>query len=354
MNRRGLRLELVAGLGMALALPALQVVAQSEAGGVSRAASTLISTLITTQTILSVTVSDQGGQTRATAAVTVTGADGLPASGAVAIEDLAAGDRQLAESVLNASGQATVVVALPGGAHSLRAVYRGDPTHQTSASSPQAAQAQASSTPSFQVSLAAVAPSALPLVLTAGQAGTVNVTVTPVNPAALSSPMFVTLSCSGLPNQASCAFSPESVEILPNTPTSCAAGSPASACPPFSSMVLQTEAAGTARSTPPEPHGKGSGPAAWAILLPGVLGLGGLAWGARRRAWLSRLALVALVGLVATLGTTACNPQYYYYNHGPPNNTPTPSGTYTITVTGQSSNGIAAITQSTTFVLTVQ
>ena len=54
------------------------------------------------------------------------------------------------------------------------------------------------------------------------------------------------------------------------------------------------------------------------------------------------------------LGTTACNPRYYYFNHGPPNNLATPSGTYTVTVTGQSSNGITAITQNTTMVLTVQ
>ena len=119
-------------------------------------------------------------------------------------------------------------------------------------------------------------------------------------------------------------------------------------------MVLQTQASGTARVTPSAPHGKGSSTVAWAFLLPGVLGLGGLAWGTRRRAWLSRLALLALVGLVTTLGTTACNPRYYYYNHGPPENPETPVGTYTVTVTGQSSNGITAITQSTTFVLTVQ
>jgi hypothetical protein len=200
-----------------------------------------------------------------------------------------------------------------------------------------------------------VAPAALPLVLTAGSAGTINVTIVPVNPTALTSPMFVTLSCSGLPNQASCNFTPANIEILPTTPTSCASGSPAAACPPISSMVMQTQAAGTTgKLTTPAQTGKGNSPVEWALLLPGVLGLGGLAWGARRRAWLSRLSLVALVALVAMLGTTACNPRYYYFNHGPPNNLPTPAGTYTITVTGQSSNGITAITQNTTMVLTVK
>jgi hypothetical protein len=119
-------------------------------------------------------------------------------------------------------------------------------------------------------------------------------------------------------------------------------------------MVVQTQAAGTAQAKPPAPRGNRSGAIAWAFLLPGALGLSGLAWGARRRAWLSRLALMALVGLVTTLGTTACNPQYYFYHHGPPDTLPTPAGTYTVTVTGQSSNGITAITQNTTFVLTVQ
>jgi hypothetical protein len=85
-----------------------------------------------------------------------------------------------------------------------------------------------------------------------------------------------------------------------------------------------------------------------------MLGLGGLAWGARRHRWLNRLVLLALLGLVTTLGTTACNPLYYYYNHGPTVTPSTPTGTFTITVTGQSSNGVTAITNSTTMVLTVQ
>ncbi len=339
MNRRSLRLKLVPGLGVALAMLVLPLAAASAQG-------------VATQTSLNVGTSDQGGRTQTAAAVSVTGADGLAVTGAVNIVE---GQRMLAQVALNATGQANVDLSLPGGVHNLRAVYNGDASHLGSNSMLATAQVTTTSTPSFQLSLAPVAPSALPLVLTAGAAGTVNVTITPVNPAALSSPMFVTLSCSGLPNQSSCNFSPESIEILPATPTSCPTGSPASACPPVSSMVLQTQAQGTAaRVTPGLGRTKGNSPVAWAILLPGMLGLGGLAWGARRRAWLSRLSLLALVALVTMLGTTACNPRYYYYNHGPPTNLPTPSGTYTVTVTGQSSNGITAITQSTTMVLTVQ
>jgi hypothetical protein len=118
-------------------------------------------------------------------------------------------------------------------------------------------------------------------------------------------------------------------------------------------MVLQTYAQSTAMASPATRPGKGSSPIAWAFLLPGTLGLGGLAWGARRRRWLSQLSLVALVSLVTLLGTTGCNPRYYYEHHSPIPNPPTPAGTYTVTVSAQSNNGVTAISQNTTFVLTV-
>lgn len=337
LNRRGLRLELVAGLGVAfLALALLPASAQTQQ--------------IATHTTLTVETSDHGGRTQATTAVAVTGADGLPASGAVIIED---GDREMAEAALNANGDATPIVSLAGGDHALRAVYAGNATHFTSASATSNVSGQTSSTPNFAFTLAPVAPSTLPLSLTAGQAGTIAVTVVPEDNAALTAPMFVTLSCSSLPSEASCTFTPETVEILPSTPASCPSGSPASACPPVSSMLLQTQEQLTTLVAPAH-HANGSKPVAWAILLPGMIGLGGLAWGARRRRWLQRAALVALFGIVAAMGTTACKPLYNYYQHGPVHPLPTPSGTYTITITGQSSNGVTAITNNTTMVLTVQ
>lgn len=340
MNRRSLRLKVVAGLGTVLALTLLT-------------ASSASAQKVNTETSLSVSTSDTTGQTKAAVQIGVTGADGTPASGAVAIME---GNRELAGAILDASGQATTAVRLPGGQHTLRAIYSGDSTHESSASATSAVTAQVSSTPSFQLSLTAVSPTSFPMVLTAGQTGTANVTVTPVNPTALTAPMFVTLSCSGLPNESSCTFSPASVEILSTTTTSCASGSTASTCPPVSSMTIQTQSQGTSSrlGVAPSPTGRQNGPVTWAFLLPGMIGLGGLAWGARRRRWLSRLALVALVGFVATLGTTACNPQYNYYHHGPPPTPATPSGTYTVTVTGQSTDGVTATLENTTFVLTVQ
>jgi hypothetical protein len=154
-------------------------------------------------------------------------------------------------------------------------------------------------------------------------------------------PMFVTLSCSGFPDQSSCTFTPENLEILPNATAAVT-----------SSMVMTTQATSLA-----ELHVSGhprTNSVAIALLLPGTLGLAGLAFSARRRRWLSRLSLVALIGFVVILGMTACAPRYNYFNHGPPHNLPTPPGTYTLLVTAQSSNGIIATTHSTNFVLTVK
>jgi hypothetical protein len=324
---RGLRLELVAGLGIALAMPALAVAAES-------------SQALATQTTLTAETSDQGGHTKATLSVAVIGQDGSPATGAVAINDHG---KQLAGVALNAQGQASVALDLVGGDHLLTAVYVGDSSHQTSVSQPADVHALDTTTPDYQVSVAPVSPATFPLTLTPGDAGTIIITVTPVNAAGLASPMFVTLSCSGLPDQSSCAATPENVEILSTTTKA-----------PTSTMVIQTQAASRSSLSPANRPGKGSSPIAWAFLLPGALGLGGLAWGVRSRPWLSRLSLVTLVGLVTLMGTTACNPRYGYEHHGPPANQATPAGTYTVTVTGQSSNGISSITQFTTFVLTVK
>lgn len=337
MNCRSLRLKLVAGLGMALALPLFASASSTQS--------------VSTHTSLSVSASNVNGQSNTAVKISVVGADGLPATGAVAIVE---GNSQLGSAILDSTGQATTQLTLTPGAHNLSAVYAGDSAHLSSASALVTTTTTTSGTPSYTLSLTPVSPSSFPMTLTAGAAGTLNVTVNPINQAALTSPMFVTLSCSGLPNQTWCSFSPASVEILPSTPTSCPAGSPASACPPYATMVLQTQSENNPVHVIASNGSRGASSVEWAVLLPGVLGLGGLAWGARRRAWLSRLSLLALLALVTVLGTTACNPQYYYYNHGPGNVPATPAGTYTITVTGQTSNGITAQAQNTTFVLTVQ
>lgn len=328
---RGSRLQGIVALGLALGV--LPVAAQQ----------------ISSQTALSVETRDVSGRTLASASVVVAGADGLPASGVISIVD---GNRTLAQAALNADGKTTASFSLSPGDHALRATYLGDAAHLTSVSPTSEVIGQTSSTPNFAISLAPVAPSTLPLTVTAGSSGTIAVTLTPEDNAALTAPMFVTLSCSGLPSQSSCAFTPESLEILNTTPATCPSGSPASACPPVSSMLIQTQGQGGARAI--RPAHRERNPVAWAILLPGVFSLGGLAWATRRCRWLQRLAFLALIGLVTSLATTACNPRYYYEHHGPPPTPATPSGTYNLIISAQSSNGVTSISNTTTLVLTVQ
>jgi hypothetical protein len=273
----------------------------------------------------------ENGHTLASFAVAVKGEDGTPASGAVVIED---GGRQLGGAALSAEGQARLEFALPAGDHSLTAIYSGDATHQGSVSAAASVRAQASSsTPDFGLS---VAPGSLSL--TAGQSGNAIVSLAPINASSLQGPMFVTLACSGFPDQSSCVFTPENVEILPNA-----------SVPVTSSMILTTQN----RNRTGELRRPDRNPVAWAVVVPGALILGGLAFSSRRRG-ISRMFLLGLVGLVTLLGATACAPRYNYYNHGPPYNLPTPAGSYTLQITAQSSNGITATTHRVNFALTVK
>ena len=326
MNCRASRLVLVAGWVFALAVPALAI-----PSGVS------------TTTTLTAPSSGLNGCTQ-TISVTVT-ANGKPVTGTVIIDDEFNSNLiQLGSAALITDGVVTTRVSLVTGTHSLSANFIADSTNQasTSATVPVNVTAECD----FMPAVSDITPATNPMnTLTAGQSGSATVSVIPLPgfAATLTAPMFVTLSCSGLPDGATCGFTPENVEILSTTTGALT-----------STMVLQTYAASNVKATPPSPPGNRSNPIAWALLLPGALGLGGLAFGARRRRWLYRLSLVALVGLVTMLGTTACNPRYNYLNHGPPPNQATPSGTYNILVTAQFSNGVTSATLPTTFALTVQ
>lgn len=317
---RGVRLELAAGLSLALGLPALALATETPRS-------------LATATALNAETHDANGRTETTLTVHVTGADGLPVQGMVMIADQG---RQVAGVALDREGQATETLMLAPGAHSLTAAYQGDTAHAGSVSQVTPVSAVTGAAPDFSIS---VAPATLSL--KQGQSGAVVASVTPINASSLTAPMFVTLSCSGLPDQSSCSFTPENIEILPNTTAAVT-----------SALNLATSAQGQIRKAEMR-HGN-AGPVSWAILLPGALGLAGAGFGARRKRWLKRLALLGLVGLVGVLGTTACSPLYNFRNHGPSVNLPTPAGTYTLLVTAQSSNGVTATTHSTTLALTVQ
>jgi hypothetical protein len=316
MIRRGLRLEFVAALGLALAAPTLPLEAASSTG-------------VAAQTTLTVETHDHAGRTQADFSVAIAAADGLPATGAVTLMD---NGRSLAGAALDKQGNATLHLNLPAGEHDFTATYAGDAAHGSSISQTVHARAQAVTTPDFQIS---IAPGALSLAV--GKSGTITATVTPENAAALTTPLFVTLSCSGLPDESQCTFTPENIEILPT-----------STAPIISSMVLVTQLGEGSIARP------GDNRLVLAVLFPGAFALGGLACAFRRRPRLQRLSLLALLALVTSLGTTACNPQYNFLNHGPPPNQATPAGTYNVAVTAQSSNGVTAISNSTSLALTVQ
>jgi len=285
-----------------------------------------------TQTTLLVDTRDVNGRTEANISVAVIGEDGSGAPGSITIAD---DGKSLAGIVLNSQGQATSTITLPGGPHSLRAIYSGNSTHAASNSALSTLAATAGTTPDFSI---AVAPGSISL--KQGQSGSAVVTITPINAASLAAPMFVTISCAGLPDQSSCTFTPENIEI----PMGASKGI-------TSSMILATQGPSIAHGqsvTVRDAH-----PVAWAVLLPGTLTLGGLAFGLRRRRFLSRMLLMALLAFVGVLGSTACSPLYNYRNHGPTTNLPTPAGTYNVTISAQSSNGVSATTHTTTIAVTV-
>jgi hypothetical protein len=315
---RGLRLELVAGLGIAVALPALALPARTPGTA--------------TETTVAAETRDQNGHTQATLSVSVTGRDGLPAGGAVVIEDEG---KPIAGAALNAEGRATSVVSLAPGDHHVTAQYAGDETHLASVSQVSAVAAVTGTQPGFAIS---VAPGSVSLAQ--GQSGSVIASVTPINASSLTAPMFVALSCAGLPDQSTCTFTPQNIQILPNATKAVT-----------SSMVIATSLGRQTRVAPV--HVSHSNTVAWCVLVPGALGLAGLAFGARRRVWLMRISVLGFLAVVTVLGTTGCNPLYDYQHHGPSPNLPTPAGSYTLLVTAQSSNGVTAVTQSTTMGLTV-
>lgn len=265
--------------------------------------------------------------TTADVRVNVVAANGDHLSGTATLMD---GERTVAGAAVK-DGVAEFFVTLAGGTHQLKAVYTGDDEHLSSASSELEFHGEQSGSPSYVLS---VNPASLSL--TAGEAGDVQVTLTPSNNQSTTGPTFFTLSCSGLPADSSCYYTPETIQIP--------AGSNNAVT---SSFTLQTQAQSGALHNP---FRTGSG-IALAIILPGIFALGFLG---RGRSRFTRLMMLGFVVLAASVSLTGCAPRYNYFNHGPPRNPATPPGTYTIQITAQTNNGVTATNATTTLALTVQ
>jgi uncharacterized repeat protein (TIGR03803 family) len=161
------------------------------------------------------------------------------------------------------------------------------------------------------------------LTIKAGQSGTATFTVTPQ----YVFDSVVSFTCSGLPAEASCSFSPQTV-----TPSG---GKTATTTLTITTTAPTSAAARTA----------GRGPqAAYALLLPGlILAFVGAARGNRTRRGLHLLGLLVPLGLALVLASCGGN-------GSGAGNTGTPPGTSTVTVTAGVTGGTS---QTATLTVTV-
>jgi hypothetical protein len=228
--------------------------------------------------------------------------------------------RSLGSAFIEADGSATLTVpALPAGTHSVLAVYNGTESAASSTSEAADVTAQAAA-PDFSLSATPTT-----LNLTAGAQGAVAITVTPG--AGFSN--YVALSCAGLPLFTTCNFLPSNVNV---------AGTNG-----LSTMTLNTTAPSGTNSLLRQDNGL-----AYCFLLPGALGLVGLAFGRNRG--LRTLAMLCVVGSLIG-GASSCAQRYRYLNYGPSANPGTPAGQSIIRIYGTAVNG--ALSTSKCFQVTL-
>ncbi len=296
-----------------------------------------------TETILTAHVTDAEGAAVEDGAVSFESS-----SGALGSAMLGSGGEAMivVTSVPAAASGATASGATASGALTVRAVYHPlAPSHAVAGQEAEAGQeaamrsgsaspvsrvvADATGVPDFTVT-------ANPATVTASQglSATSAITITPLN----GFNEQITLSCSNLPAQATCTFSP----VIEST----AAGA-------FSSnLQLQTQgAAGVVSRVAPGPET----PMTLAWLLPGVFALAGFAVARRQFAARTAMALLpALLLLGGGLGLAGCSARYGYNHHPPSVATGTLPGTYLITVAASGNNGSAVTEHDLTLTLQVQ
>jgi hypothetical protein len=275
-----------------------------------------------TQTTLTVATDNAGPRTRATLTAHVSGAP----SGVV---NFRSGQTDLGSALLDSEGKASLQTdLLPAGSHPVVATYQGESAYLNSISNAELVQANVSTAAGFTV---AAAPTSLSTPI--GGFVSSNVTVTPVN----GFNAYVTLSCSGLPLNTTCTFTPVNVLAACTTGT----GGAQTCTPGASVMQIQTQ---TPSPTSTSARNSEVGMRRFAFVVPLLFGLAGL--GARKRRVWRNLAL-GIVTFAGVMGMTACNARYKYLNHGPPANPGTPIGSYTITVQSSSTTGSETTTPPT-------
>ncbi len=273
-----------------------------------------------TQTTLTVATDDAGPRTRATLTAHVNGAN----SGVV---NFRSGQIDLGSALVDSEGKASLQTdLLPAGSRPVVAIYQGQSASLDSISNSELVQAHVSTAAGFTV---AAAPTSLSTAI--GGFVNSNVTVTPVN----GFNAYVTLSCSGLPINTTCTFTP--VNVLAACTTG--AGGAQTCTPGASVMQIQTQTPSPVKNARNGEPGMGR----YAFVVPALFGLAGL--GARKRKW--RAVALGMSALVGLMGMTACSQRYNYLNHGPPPNQGTPIGSYTVTIQASSSTGSQTTTPAT-------
>ena len=155
----------------------------------------------------------------------------------------------------------------------------------------------------------------------------------------------VAFSCSGAPVEATCAASPNPA-TLGNSATNVTVTAKTTAA----SLISPR----SRRLPPAYPEGQGGR----RLLLMALVLLAMMAWAAKRRKQLglrsSRTNVVLLAsGLLLVLGLAGCGGGGGGGPVGPPANTGTPAGTYTLTVTGTTGSGASAVSHNLTLTLIV-
>ncbi len=162
-----------------------------------------------------------------------------------------------------------------------------------------------------------------------GQTGTINFTIFPVN-GFTGTLNFSGSSCSGLPSEATCSFSPPSVTIT-------------SAAQSTVTLTIKTTAP-AAKLT--EPLGRGR-EIFYATLLPGLLGMFGVCLPGKARRRGGRVLILLAVLASSTLWMGACGG-----GSSRPQDPGTPVGAYTVLVTA-TSGGSAPITTKASVIVNV-
>jgi Bacterial Ig-like domain (group 3)/Beta-propeller repeat len=276
--------------------------------------------IVTTTTLAaSPTTAVQGASVALTA--TVAPASGAAATGAVTFLE---GTTTLGTGTLDATGAATFsTTALATGAHSITASYAGTATDAASTSSAVSVTVTAPPPADFTLALAPATGT-----IAAGASASSTVSVTPANGFVAAT----ALTCSGLPANATCSFSPATV-----TPNGTAAVS--------STLKISTNVtaatASNVKSVQP--------PLALAGLFAGFLFLPLLGRKNRQVRQMLSVGFMLVAATIVMAGMSGCGS-----DHPKPAPTPvtavTPAGTYTVTVTGTA----GATTHSAAYTLVVQ